>query len=63
MINFQDKTQNLAKCSHFEKFIFIQKCYRKTCHLLGKLFLITGCKIFHSKTLSYEKVEKTKKKP
>ncbi len=36
--------------------------YHKTCHLLGELFLITSCKIFHSKFLSYEKVERIEKK-
>jgi hypothetical protein len=60
MINFQDEMQNLAKFTHFEKFIFIQQWLHKKCDLLGQLyvFFITSCKRFHSKILSYEKVKK-----
>ncbi len=51
--------QNLAKFTHFEKFIFIQQWLAQS-DLLGQLhvFLITSCKRFHSKVLSYEKMKK-----
>jgi hypothetical protein len=59
MIKFQDETQNLAKFTHFEIFIFIQQWLTKKCDLLGQLyvFFITSSKRFHSKILSYGKVK------
>jgi len=49
-------------CTLWKVHIYSKNDYHKICHLLGKLFLITSHKIFHSKILSYEKVERTKKK-
>ncbi len=58
--NFQDKIQNLTKYALFEKFIFIQQWLTEKCELLGQLFvfLITSCKWFHLKLLSYQKIKK-----
>jgi len=46
-----NEMKNLAKLAYFEKFIFIQQS------LTLYVFLITSCKSFHSKILSYEKVK------
>jgi hypothetical protein len=35
MINFQDETQNLAKCAHFDKFIFIKKWLSQNMSSIG----------------------------
>jgi hypothetical protein len=55
--NFQDKIQNLVKYALFEKIIFIPQWLTKKCEQLGQLcvVLITSCKWFHSKILSYQK--------
>ncbi len=38
MTNFQDKTQNLAKFVHFQKFVFLLEFdYKKTYDILGQL--------------------------
>jgi len=61
MINFQDETQNLKKITHFEQIhIYSTMINTKQVNLLGRLyvFLITSCKRFHSKILSYEKMKK-----
>ncbi len=62
MINFEDEMQNLAKFTHFEKFIFIQKWLTKKCDLLGQLyvFLITSCKKFHSISFTWKSEIKLK---
>jgi hypothetical protein len=64
MIKLQDEMYNLAKFTHFQKFIFIKKWLKKTCDLLGQVyvFLITSCKRFHSKKISYQKVKNVKKR-
>jgi hypothetical protein len=40
MIKFQDAAQNLAKFTHFEIFIFIQRWLTQTCDLLGQLYVL-----------------------
>jgi hypothetical protein len=63
MINFQNEMLSFAEFTHLEIFIFIQQKLTQKCDLLGQLyvFLIRSCKRFHSKILSYEKVEKSLK--
>jgi hypothetical protein len=40
MINFQDETQNLAKSTHFEKFICIQQWLIKNMWYIGAIICI-----------------------
>jgi hypothetical protein len=60
MINFQNEMQNLANLYTFKKLYLFNNDWHKTCDLLRQLyvFLITSCKRFDSKNLSYEKVKK-----
>jgi hypothetical protein len=66
MINFQDEIKNLVKSKLWKihiYWVFIQQWLTQNMWSIGELyvFLITSCEIFHSKILSYEKMEKTKK--
>ncbi len=61
MIIFQDEMQNPEKKLDILKFSYLfNNDQQKICDLLGQLyvFLVTSCKRFHSKILSYEKVKK-----
>jgi hypothetical protein len=45
MINFQDEMQNLAKFTHFEKFIFIRKWLTRNMWLIGATIYILNNKL------------------
>ncbi len=45
MINFQDETQNLAKSTHFEIFIFIQQWVTKSMRYIGATICIFNDKM------------------
>jgi hypothetical protein len=51
--------QNLAKFTQFEKFIYIQQWLTQNMWSIGATvcILITSCKRFHLKILSYEKMK------
>jgi hypothetical protein len=44
-INFQDETQNLAKHTHFEKFIFIQQWLTQNMWYIGAIICIFNIKL------------------
>lgn len=56
IIIFQDKTQNLAKFAHFEKFMFVQQWLTQKCDILGQfyVFLKTSCKDFIKKKFKWK---------
>jgi hypothetical protein len=64
MINFQDKTQNLAKFTHFEKFILIQQLLTQNMWSIGATICIFNNKLqkISFKIISYEKMKKITKK-
>jgi len=45
MINFEDETQNLAKFTHFEKFIFIQQLLAQNMYSIGATICIFNNKL------------------
>jgi hypothetical protein len=45
MINFQDETQNLANCTHFKKFIFIQQWLKQNMWCIGVTICISNNKL------------------
>jgi hypothetical protein len=63
MINFQNETQNLAKSTHFEKFIFIQQWLTQNMWSIGATICIFNNKLqkISFKNSLIWKSEKTKK--
>ncbi len=53
MINFQDEMQNLAKFTHFEKFIFIQQWLTQNMCSIGAIICIFNNK---SHKISFKKI-------
>jgi hypothetical protein len=63
MINFQNETQNLAKSTHFEKFIFILQWFTQNMWSIGATICIFNNKLqkISFKNSLIWKSEKTKK--